>query len=185
MNKEEIKKGYVRVSDVIAPYTDFSGIDQEVLEAKAAIGTEVHAFIEAHYREDFHPITEKAQSYIPSFKSLLQDEWFKSLEMVDVEMRLYDDEKKLTGQVDFIGKDKDGKLHLVDFKTAQKANHKTWPMQLALYGYLVSKNGMDSPDTYHVAHLRKGAAYSLISFEITKEIKKMALSLVDLYWHFH
>ena len=45
---EEIPEGYNRVTEILAPYKTFAGVDDDVLEFAARRGTLVHYFCEMH-----------------------------------------------------------------------------------------------------------------------------------------
>ena len=184
MDNEEIKAGYVRVSQVIAPYVDYSHINQEVLAAKAAIGTEVHSAIESHYLQEFFPISLKAQEYIPSFKAALHDSWFSTLKHEMLEERMYHETLKLTGQIDMLAVDEDGKKWLIDFKTTAQANLKVWKIQMAMYVLLLANNGVDHIQGVRILHLKKKAAYSLIPVSLSEADMNIAFYLIKAYWHF-
>ena len=42
----DIREGYLRVSQILKPLSNFDGIEKDVLERKADIGTAVHKAIE-------------------------------------------------------------------------------------------------------------------------------------------
>jgi hypothetical protein len=130
-------KEFPSVTQVMEPYTDFSMIPDDVLEAASERGTAVHQIC-ASIALGFFTITpEPYQGYITSFRS-----WFDSQVqgVSSVEERLFDTALGFSGQPDFIGTLKDGSLVLIDWKTPV-ALQRSWQAQLAAYQHLARTNG--------------------------------------------
>ena len=185
MSQEEIKPGYIRVSDLIKPYVDFSHIDPEVLSRKARIGTEVHEAIAAHYTGDFFPISPEADVYLPAFKSAIKsDVEILNETPVVLEKRLYSTKMGFTGQIDALFKSKLGSYHLVDFKTSYAAQNASWRLQLTFYAMLLSENSICDEPVCSVLHLKKNGSFSLIDLSPTAESYKLCRALVWLNRYF-
>ena len=127
----------LRVTEILAPYQNFSGIPPDVLSRASERGTLVHRICAVHAKglAWLLDITSECQGYADSFK-----DWFKNMvqEVVFVEKRLADKDLGFTGQIDLLVRLKSGKTVLIDLKTPA-ALGKTWRMQLAAYAYLARK----------------------------------------------
>jgi hypothetical protein len=127
---------YARVSEILAPFSDFGHIDPKVLAKKAALGTHVHQAIHDYITLEFPVLNEKEMGYFESFKR-----WVDAVKpyFVETERRLYDEDKRITGCIDALitlpgSKD----LILVDYKTSVQESPIVWPMQAHLYSHLIS-----------------------------------------------
>jgi len=195
--EDSIREGYVRVTQILSSYQDFSRIDPAVLERKAKIGTEVHEAIEAHYRNDFFPVSEPALDYIHAFNSAVHGAFEVFSPVLDfsnivvgkvmlMEKRYYSDMMKITGKIDMIGLNREtGKSYLIDYKTTYSANYRMWEMQMALYMLLIQENEEIKLDGAKILHLKKSGAYKIVDLDITPKIFGMAKAAVDIYHHFH
>ena len=67
MSSEVIKAGYDRVTHILAQWNQFAGINKEVLEAKAAIGSEVHKMIDMHEKGLFSAGGVRAEGYFSAY----------------------------------------------------------------------------------------------------------------------
>jgi len=127
----------LRVTEILAPYQNFSGIPPDVLSRASERGTLVHRICAVHAKglAWLLDITSECQGYADSFK-----DWFKNMvqEVVFVEKRLTDKDLGFSGQIDLLVRLKSGKTVLIDLKTPA-ALGKTWRMQLAAYAYLARK----------------------------------------------
>jgi hypothetical protein len=143
-----IKEGYDRVSDILAMFSDFGSIPQEILERKAAIGTRVHAAITEYIMLGIgeESLEDSDIGYFNSWKN-----WYHCKHVPTVnpdlhmdikysETRLYDDKKMLTGCIDGIWCSAGDHNVLVDWKTSFKENPLVWPLQAALYQSLIYAN---------------------------------------------
>ena len=126
-----------RVTEILAPYQNFSGIPPDVLSHASERGTLVHKICAIHAKglPWLLDITSECQGYVDSFK-----DWFKNMvqKVVFVEKRLTDKDLGFSGQIDLLVRLKSGKVALIDLKTPA-AIGKTWRMQLAAYAYLARK----------------------------------------------
>lgn len=131
-------KDYTRVSEVSSYFTDFSHIDPSVLENAANRGTRVHGFCEQYAKKTlFMSPDEDCLPYFESFK-LWYDEMVSEVHYI--EERLFCDEHKITGQVDFILTLKGEKNPIIlDLKTPQNES-KSWRLQTSAYLYLAKQN---------------------------------------------
>lgn len=133
-------KNYVRVSDILARLQNFGSIDQDVLAAKAAIGTNVHDAINKFVlNQPYEHQCERERAY---FNSFLSWNYKTNPKFLMMEARLFDDNLMITGQMDAIIDSPYGPV-LLDYKTSSKANEKIWNMQAHFYWYLAKANKVE------------------------------------------
>jgi len=141
---------HVRVSQILAWIEPYVGIDPAVLEAKAAIGTNVHQSIIDYCNCDFYVNdTQRADAY---FKSWLM--WREHhTDTINQVPRLYCDDLMLTGECDGLMVHSEGNI-IVDWKCSANANKKIWNLQAHYYWYLLEKNGHKPADKMLWVNLR-------------------------------
>lgn len=113
-------------------------VDPDVLQHAADRGTNVHKVCEgiaAGLGEI--GVYDEIWGYVESFKHW----WGDGLKVVEMEKRFWDDELRITGQVDFIIDEPEG-LSICDLKTSS-APSKTWVAQGCAYAYLAKAAGYD------------------------------------------
>jgi len=143
------RENYTRITTILAPFSGLDKVPMHILAHAAARGTKVHEICEGISRGLGEIGTDdETQGYVESFKKW----WGLGHEIVDIERRFWDDDLKLTGQVDFIIKTEDG-LAIVDLKTSSRFSP-TWPVQGAAYAYLANLSGYDIK-RIHFLHLHK------------------------------
>ena len=140
--QDEIPEGYVRVTDVLKPYSGLDSIDDRVLARAADRGTRVHDFCELYARNLLiEEPDDDCKVYFEAFK-----EWFDNcvdhVEML--EHRINSVEYKVSGKFDLLVRFKgDDELTIVDIKTPQNAS-KTWALQTAAYRLLLREEGIET-----------------------------------------
>lgn len=137
---EKIKPGYLRVTECLSKYNSFDSIPPQVLQNACDRGTKVHAYAQLHAEGTYFP---EPDGDIALYVSCFTD-WFDAVvgEIVGLEMRLYDDDLRLTGAVDAVIKFKGtDELVLVDYKTSASVS-KGWALQTAAYAHLLELNGI-------------------------------------------
>jgi len=149
------RENYTRVTAVLSPFSGLDKIDPEVVRKAGERGTLVHKICEAIISNIGEFGSEDVKGYITSFKKW----WEQGHEVVEMEKRFYDDELKLTGQIDLILNTPDG-LAIVDLKTSYKPS-KTWKAQGSAYAYLASKGGYNIKKIYFL-HLNKFGKFPMI-----------------------
>ncbi|WP_027390558.1 PD-(D/E)XK nuclease family protein [Chrysiogenes arsenatis] len=127
-----------RVTEILAPWTDFSMIRESVLEAACERGTAVHDICAA-IAMGFPPksIPAELAGYVRSFR-----QWFDTAVQTihAVEERMIDDALQFSGQPDLIATlYGDECKTVIDYKTAVSQS-RTWPLQLAAYSHLAVRN---------------------------------------------
>ena len=120
------------VTEVLNPWTDFSGVDPETLENAAERGSRVHALCAEYARGGFPLIqVPEDEGYFQSFCR-----WFNERvsEVVMIEQELEHSRHGFQGHPDLICRivgDKEA-LTVVDLKTPI-TKHRAWELQLAGY----------------------------------------------------
>lgn len=143
------RENYQRVTSILYPFSGLEKLNPEVVAHAADRGTRVHKTCEgiASGLGEFG-VDDETWGYVESFKKW----WNLGVRVVSMEQRFWDDQLRITGQVDFIIETPDG-LAIVDLKTSSRPS-KTWPAQGAAYAYLAKKNGIDIKKIYFL-HLNK------------------------------
>ena len=181
----EIKKDYIRVTEMLKPWMNWGTIPQEVIDAKADIGTNVHEAINMHALGLPLPkLTEREQKY---FESYLKWEEAEEPTFLCAEQRYYDDEAMVTGQIDaivsFPGRTQG---RILDFKTSFKPSPLHWPIQLGWYYQLAKKNGAKVTETGMMLQLKdNGSPAKPYTYDITPELIKNCWAIYHSYIYFN
>jgi hypothetical protein len=139
------------VTEVIAPWVDFSRIAPDTLQAAADRGTAVHSACAMHAQGMWSFVTPpEIVGYVDSFRR-----WFDKMvgEVVLVEERLFDEANGFSGQLDLLVATKQGELWMPDLKTPM-ALSKSWRVQIAAYKFLAEISG-NKPDRCGSLRLRR------------------------------
>lgn len=171
--QEKIKPGYIRISQILQQFNDFSAVPDEVLSAKCTLGSHVHAAIEALHEGLYVPLTEREQPYFESF-----EKWHAVTQFTPhkSEVRLYDDKLKITGCLDAIY-ERNGKLILVDYKTSASPSE-SWQYQGMFYWHLAKINGIDLEKRYLFLQFHpNGKPASTYSFDASERTWQTCLNL--------
>lgn len=192
-NLEELRLTYPRVSDIISKQNaaEFKSIPIQTLANACIRGTKVHdyctAWVKGLWVDGIEP------EYQPYFDAFVH--WYKTEveDVIQMPTRLYDDEKRFTGEFDMIVKMKGKKgLALIDIKTSCNKS-KTWPVQLAAYAHLCDVNEIAFDYIVNV-HLKKTQSATCDYIEGEKVeispllVKPMTIEYGDIipYWQiFH
>lgn len=173
-------KYYARVSSVVAPFTDFDGIDKEVLNRKAMTGTQVHKTIQDEIEGNLPLPRGKIVGYFQSF-----EKWRVGIKptFLESEVRYYCDKKLLTGCIDALIKlEGEEKAILVDFKTSVQESP-TWIMQAHLYYYLMIQNGKQISKRFIFVKLDKdGGLPKVFQYKFEERIMDHCLRCTDKFW---
>lgn len=141
--------GYVRVSEILKRFSDYSDVDPVMLEEKAKIGTNVHQAIIADCAGDFVLFeTDRAQAYFESYKMWQK---FESRQISQIP-RLYCDTYMITGECDGLIQGLQGEI-LIDWKCSASSDKTTWNMQAHFYFYLLQQNGYKVAKNMFWVHL--------------------------------
>jgi hypothetical protein len=143
------RENYIRVTNVLYPFSGLDKIPSDIVAHAAERGTKVHKICEGIISGLGElGVDDETAPYVESFKKW----WEKGHEVVGMEKRFWNDELMLTGQVDLILQTDEG-LAIVDFKTSSKPS-KTWPIQGCAYAFLAKNAGYDIKKIFFL-HLSK------------------------------
>lgn len=135
--KEEIPKGYTRVTEVFKPYSKLDLVDPDILAYRSKIGDLTHHYVEMYSLNLLiTSIPKIIKPYLISFKN-----WFDEYaeEVLMTEVRINSEKYLLTGKPDFIIKIKgDDFYSVLDVKTPANFQ-KTWRAQTAAYQILIEE----------------------------------------------
>jgi len=139
MGHEEIREGYFRVTQVLQPYSSYAEIPHHILVKAQNRGIRTHKVCEMYMLDEYFPYPDDdIAGYFESFKHWYDDDIIDRL--VCVELRLYNDLLRITGQIDIVGVLKgDTSPSVIDIKTSQTPT-KSWPLQLAAYRHLYNES---------------------------------------------
>lgn len=154
MDNLELKRvHYPRVSDIISKQNsdELRNVPLETLANACIRGQKVHDYCTAWIKHLW--ITDIEPEYEPYFKAFTDWACENIFEGLYAGVRLYDDERRFTGEFDLIVKMKNGVTALLDIKTSSSKS-KAWPVQLAAYSHLCKQNGYEFEKIYNI-HLKK------------------------------
>jgi hypothetical protein len=177
------REKYIHITEILGFFKDFSKIPPEILEKKTKIGTEVHVAIKSFFEDSFYPLEKEAEEYFNSFLMWAGELRKKEGKAEFTEVRLYDDDKEITGCLDLILSYPDSDEYiLVDFKTTYLADNIFWPLQASFYLELAKKNNIPLKSKAIFVQLRKGDEIPLSHyFEIKKEHREICQMMKKIY----
>lgn len=175
MNDE--RSNYLRVTTILYPFSGLDKIDPYIIANAANRGTKVHKICEGIIKDlGEYGVDDETKEYVESFKKW----WAKGHQVLKVEERFWDDNLKITGQVDIILKTNEG-LAIVDLKTSSKQS-KTWAVQGAAYAMLAKQSDHDIQKIYFI-HLNKhGKEPKVYEYPVDESL---FLSVYRTYKHFY
>jgi hypothetical protein len=166
---------YLRVTDVLFPFSGLGQIDSLILQRAAERGTKVHAICDAIIQGIGYPEPEESiLGYVESYLCWNQDKnWFPKPD------RFFCDTLGITGECDAVYRE-NGNMVLVDFKTSSQES-KTWKLQGSAYAYLARKNGY-TIDRIEFVKLEKGGKPAKVF--VYEEDFEMFLKCLEIYKYF-
>lgn len=176
---------YIRVTQLLEAFSNFSNIPKDMVEAASERGSAVHDLCNLYALDSLiEPIPEKIKGYFESFKNWFDDHVER---VIQTEERLDHSELFFTGKYDLLCtlKDDPTKIVLIDYKTSATPS-KTWQLQSAAYSILIEDQKDMIVDRRLVLMLQKdGSSASVI--EYTEHAKDCALFLkaFDLFLFFN
>lgn len=175
-NPDNPDKKYVRVSDVLYPFSGLGKVDAATVDNAARRGTKVHKICEGIISGLGEIGTdEEVKGYVDSFKHW----WFLGHELYAMERRFWDETHSLTGQIDLLLKNEDG-LSIVDLKTSYRPS-KTWQMQLSAYALLAKNAGLKITKIMIIHLSRNGKEPKIYEYEIDSDF---FLDILKVYKYF-
>lgn len=177
IQKEKSRENYLRVTNILYPFSGLQFIDADVVANAGRRGTKVHKICEAIVSGLGElGVDEEVWGYVESFKKW----WGEGRNVVCMEERFWDDDLGITGQVDFIIREGD-RLIVTDIKTSSRPSP-TWPCQGSAYAYLAKKYGYDI-SSIHFLHLNKhGKEAKIYDYAVDDDL---FLAIYRAYMHFY
>lgn len=168
---------YLRVTEILYPFSGLKYVDAEVLERACVRGTKVHKICEGIVRGiEGWEIPEDYQGYIKSFRSW----WDQGRIISSIEERFYCDDLCITGQVDLVVEGPKGAM-IVDLKTSQQES-KSWWLQGSAYAYLAKKKGYDVKEIMFLKLNRDGKPAREYFYEENMELFSECLNVYRYFY---
>lgn len=167
---------YIRVTDVLFPFSGLKNIPTQILQNAAERGTKVHEICDAIINNiGFCDIEERFKGYIESF-----NRFFINKDFIQKPERFFCENYKITGECDAIYKDKDG-LVLVDIKTSASEG-KTWNLQGSAYSSLAKAEGYDIKRIEFVKLCKAGKEPKVFLYEENFDTFLKCLEIYKLFF---
>jgi len=183
-NEAEIPDGYIRVSSVCKPFTDFSKIDPQVLARKADIGTRVHQYCESYSLGLFvEDVSSDCKNYVDSYKRWFDD---SVKEVIQTETRINSEKYRISGQLDNLSLLKyDDGITLIDYKTPDNPSL-TWQLQTAGY-HLLCEEELNIQVARRICLLlsKTGGAARVVEYQDHRGDKDKFINALELYRFFY
>lgn len=182
---EKIKDGFLRVTEVISPFTGIEFVPEEILAPACERGTKVHSYIEAILSGWKCSIQcDTVKPYIESFAKFWESSKHAFTGKITLEQRLYCVEHKITGQADVIVETED-RTYIIDWKTSSRQQKTSWKLQGSVYRYLCEVNGYKNVDSVLFVRLDKtGKAPCPYKSEDHIDNLTTFFKCLELYRHF-
>lgn len=184
MKKEpEIPNGYLRVTEVLSPFSTLGGIDAVTLANAANRGTRVHAYCESHALNLFvEDVDDDCKNYVDVFKI-----WFKEMiqEVVYTEVRCNSSFYRVSGAFDMIAILKgDTEPTLIDIKTPSSPSL-SWQLQTAAY-QLLAKEVLDVDVKRRICLMlpKHNSIAKIVEYEKHQQDHKLFINALELYRFF-
>lgn len=179
------REDYLRVTEVIRPFTGIEFVPDDILKPAGERGTLVHDYIEKKLSGFDVPVEHpQALPFLESFDIFWEtsNHAFKDGKMI-LEKRFYCDEWKITGKMDCII-EVDNRVYIFDWKTSSQVQ-KSWRLQGSAYKHLCEVNGLrDVDDILFVKLSRDGKKPSLHKYDSYEEDLDIFHKCLELYrWH--
>jgi hypothetical protein len=175
-----IKPGYTRVSTILQQWDTYGHIDQDVLQNKCRIGTNVHEAIAGHGSGIYTPLDCVEEGYFASYLK-----WAEAVKptYIQSEQRYYCDDMHITGQIDAIIKmPGDERPMLLDYKTSAAESPKMWPLQACYYYYLCVHNGLElSPRLLFLQLQRNGDVAKIYEYTYSQRLWQVCVAAWTTY----
>lgn len=180
----EIPAGYLRVTDVLKPFSTLHLLDKQMVDRAADRGTRAHKFCELYALNllVMEP-DEDCKFYVEGFIK-----WFDIMvsEVVMSEKRINSEKYKLSGAFDFLVRiNGDKGLTLMDLKTPQSKSI-SWQLQTAAYRMLIQDELCVEVERRAVLMLPKEQGYaSFLEYTDHQEDERKYLNALELYRFFN
>lgn len=177
MSGQKSRESYLRVTQILSPFSGLQYVDPTVLQSACDRGTRVHKICEGIVLGLGEvDVDDSVWGYVESFKQW----WSLGHEVVLTEHRFWDDDLEITGQIDYMIKTSDGHS-IIDIKTSS-APSKTWRGQASAYAHLAGLEGYKIHNTQFL-HLSKHGKPPKI--HVYEPSDNLFTSIYHVYKHFY
>ena len=186
MKKQEdlIPEGYNRVTEILTPYKNFTGVAPSVLANATSRGSITHDFCELYALDMLIEIPPPhVNPFVESFK-----QWFDEYvdQVIMTETRINHPKYRISGQFDLLLKFKGSDaLVLADYKTPETAD-KTWVLQTAAYMILLEDIlGIKVDRRICVMLDREGKYPKVIEYTNHERDKRLYINQIEMFRFFN
>lgn len=182
--EQEIPLGYVRVTDVLKPFSTLNDIDPATLAKAADRGSRVHSYCESYALNLFlTEIDEDCKNYFEVFKI-----WFDNTvqKVLYAEKRLNSTKYRISGAFDIVAILKgDTTPTLIDIKTPNSPSS-SWQLQTAAYQMLI-KEVMDINVSRRICLMlpKFSEKTRVVEYENHKKDEELYLKALELHRFFN
>lgn len=171
------EKKYIRVTEILYPFSGLSKIDEAVLANAANRGTKVHSICEGIIEGlGEWGVDAETKGYVDSFKKW----WSPAYKVLAMEKRFFDDELGITGQADLILENEWGAT-LLDIKTPLKPS-KTWSLQGSAYAHMARKAGFQISKIQFLQLKKDGSDPQIHEYDDQFELFKKTLDVFNYFF---
>lgn len=171
-----IKENYIRVTEVLSPFSGLSNIPTHILENASKRGELVHKICTALISDlGVLDMDNNLAGYINSF-----EKWSIDKKFLPIPDRFYCDKYMITGEIDGLYEEDDG-IVLFDIKTPVKES-KTWPIQGSAYAYLARVSNINIKRVEFIKLSKEGKDPTIYTY---KENFELFLHCLETYKYFY
>ena len=180
----EIPNGYLRVTQVLEPFSKLHLIDKEVVQRAADRGTRVHKFCTLYALNLLvTDVDHDCKPYFESFKT-----WFDNMvsKVLLAPFRINSAKYRLSGEFDLVVTLKgECKAVLLDLKTPASESP-SWALQTAAYSMLLRDEAKSVVERRAALRLCKmGLAAAFVEYTDHDGDEKKYLNALELYRYFY
>lgn len=186
--EDQIPEGYVRVTEVLKPFTPFERMEPDSnfaknVKAAADRGQRVHELCEAYATGLFvEECDADCRGYFEAFRA-----WFDEMvgEVIMAEKRINSGPYRLSGAIDLVCILKgDSTPSIVDIKTPASPS-KTWQLQTAAYALLLEQAGVSVTRRLCLMLPRAGGNVEIKEYDEHPADRSLFLHCLKLYRFFN
>jgi len=162
MSKNTDETKHTRVTSVLAIYSNYDKVPENILNYTTERGTRIHKYCELYALNMlFETVDLDCVEYVQAFIDFFDENVEK---VIHAEKRFFCDESLFQGQVDLICylKNYQG-ASLIDIKSSLKYS-KTWNLQTAAYKHLAVTNNFEV-DNRLVLQVKKDSKFQIYEFQ--------------------
>ena len=177
---------YLRITNILAPFTGIEFVPSKYLEPASLKGSLVHHHIQNLLAGFETPVeNSEIEPYLNSFARFWQDSFHVFAESkIILEKRLYDDENLITGCIDCVIVNEEKTL-VFDWKTSKTIHPQNFSLQGAAYKYLLEVSGFTNvQNCVFVQLMRDGKEPKLFCSETYDKDLERFFNCLDLYKYF-